>query len=186
MKLFENLPGKRYDIIYADLPWDYGGRTQHAGVGVSNTGSARAHYRTMKSPQLESFPINQIANDDCLLFMWATSPLLHHAVALGLAWNFQWVTVAFVWDKQITNPGYYTLSQCEQVLLFKRGKIPQPRGTRNERQLVSEKRREHSRKPEEVRTRIERMFPTQQKIELFAREHHDGWDSWGDQLPNRK
>lgn len=181
MPLYENLPQKKYDIVYADPAWDYGGRTQHAGPGVCDTGSARAHYRTLTVDQLKSFPIDQIVNDDCLLYMWTTSPMLNHALAIGEAWNFKWVTVAFVWDKQITNPGYYTLSQCEQVLLFKRGRIPQPRGIRNERQLVSEKRRKHSQKPDEVRARIERMHPTQSKIELFARAEQKGWDVWGDQ-----
>ena len=64
-------------------------------------------------------------------------------------------------------------------MVFKRGRIPQPRGARNIRQFISEKRTKHSKKPNEVRHRIEQMFPTQRKIELFAREFADGWDVWG-------
>ena len=67
------------------------------------------------------------------------------------------------------NPGFYTLSQCELCLVFKRGKIPRPRGSRNVRQLVSAPRGPHSAKPDEVRRRIGLMFPEQRKIELFAR-----------------
>jgi len=84
-----------------------------------------------------------------------------------------------VWDKQKTNPGFYTLSQCELCLVFKRGRIPQPRGARNIRQLVSAGRGPHSEKPAEVRQHIEAMFPTQSRIELFSREHAPGWTAWG-------
>ena len=72
------------------------------------------------------------------------------------------------------------MSQCELCLVFKRGKIPSPRGARNVRQLVREGRSGHSAKPEEVRGRIDAMFPGLRKIELFARGQIDeGWTAWG-------
>ena len=111
--------------------------------------------------------------------MWATNPHLDQAIDLGKRWGFAWATVAFVWDKQRVNPGFYTMSQCELCLVFKHGRIPAPRGARNVRQLVSEKRAGHSRKPDEVRRRIEAMFPSARKIELFAREHIAKWAAWG-------
>ena len=98
------------------------------------------------------------------------------------AWGFQWATVGFVWDKQRVNPGFYTMSQCELYLIGKRGKIPSPRGARNVRQLVSSMREKHSKKPHEVRTRIEEMFPEQRKVELFAREKVRGWSAWGEEI----
>jgi len=94
-------------------------------------------------------------------------------------WGFKWVTIGFVWDKQKVNPGYYTLSQVELCLIGKHGRIPKPRGSRKERQLVSTPRTAHSCKPHEVRKRIELMFPSQRKVELFARESYPGWDCWG-------
>ncbi len=81
------------------------------------------------------------------------------------------------------NPGHYTLSQCELCLVFRRGRIPTPRGSRNERQLVAAPRGAHSEKPAEVRRRIERMFPGQKKIELFARTRAPGWEAWGRDAP---
>ncbi len=72
-----------------------------------------------------------------------------------------------------------TLSQTEFVLVFKKGKFPSPRGARNIKQLVSVKRTTHSTKPDEVMKCIEQMFPTQEKIELFARKKVIGWDSCG-------
>ena len=181
-QLFPPLPNDRFAIIYADPPWDYKGQLQHAGAGSDDTGGALRHYPTLTLDTLKTLPVSDIAEDDCLLFLWATSPHLDQAIELGKAWDFEWATIAFVWDKQKVNPGFYTLSQCELCLVFKRGKIPQPRGARNIRQLVSAKRGPHSSKPEEVRNRIDKMFPTQQKIELFARTTtppNPTWSLWG-------
>ena len=128
---------------------------------------------------MKKLKISAIADDDSLLFMWASNPHLEQATDLGKAWGFKYKTVAFVWDKQRVNPGYYTMSQVELCLVGKRGRIPQPRGARNVRQFLSSPRGIHSSKPEEVRQRIEQMFPTQKKIELFARTEAPGWDHWG-------
>ena len=175
------LPSEQYDILYADPPWDYKGQLQHAGPNSGDTGGAVRHYETVTTAEMAQWKIWKMAADNSLLFMWATSPHLDQAIDLGKAWRFQWATVAFVWDKMKTNPGFYTLSQCELCLVFKRGKIPQPRGARNIRQLVPEMRGKHSAKPNEVRKRIEQMFPTQSKLELFARRQFPGWDAWGNQ-----
>ncbi len=176
---------QRYGVIYADPPWDYKGQLQHAGPGSGDSGGAIRHYDTVRLRDLMELDVADIAAEDALLFMWATSPHLDQAIDLGKAWGFAWATVAFVWDKQRVNPGFYTMSQCELCLVFKRGRIPTPRGARNVRQLVSEPREEHSRKPEEVRRRIEAMFPRQRKIELFARETDiHGWDVWGAEIPH--
>lgn len=174
----------KYQVIYCDPPWDYKGQTQHGGKGKSDTGSALSHYPTMKLKELIALKpmIDKLADDDCMLFMWASSPHLDQAIDLIKGWGFKWATVGFVWDKQKVNPGFYTMSQCELCLIGKKGKIPQPRGARNVRQFVSEMRGRHSAKPHEVRLRIEQMFPDQNKIELFARERVKGWDAWGNEV----
>lgn len=181
-KTTQLLPAKTYSIIYADPPWDYKGQLQHNGVGGVDTGGAIRHYPTVTTTEMKKWEINNITNKDCLLFLWTSSPHLDQAIDLGKAWGFSWATIAFVWDKQKPNPGSYTMSQCEICLLFKKGKIPQPRGSRNVRQLISVTREEHSRKPDEVRHRIELMFPSQDKIELFARRKVEGWDCWGNEV----
>ena len=172
-------PNKKYSIIYADPPWDYKGQLQHTGSGGKDSGGAVRHYPTVPVSEMKTWDVASISEEDCLLFMWSSSPHLDQAIQLGKAWGFRWATVAFVWDKQRSNPGFYTMSQCELCLVFRRGKIPQPRGARNMRQLVQIKRTRHSEKPEAVRERIEKMFPHQCKIELFARKRHQGWDAWG-------
>lgn len=177
--VYPELPKGEFEIIYADPPWDYKGQLQHAGAGNGDSGGAERHYSTLTLAELMDLPVRTISACDCLLFMWSSSPHLDQAIDLGKAWGFAWATVAFVWDKVRVNPGFYTMSQCELCLVFKRGKIPGPRGARNVRQFVSAKRTEHSEKPEEVRKRIKAMFPRQRKIELFARENATGWKSWG-------
>ena len=169
-----------YAVIYCDPPWQYG-RRQHAGAGKPDTGGAESHYPTMGAKELAALPVSSVAAADAVLFMWATSPLLDQAVALFSAWGFTYKTVSFVWYKQRTNPGYYTMSQCELCLVGKRGKIPQPRGARNVRQFVDVKRGRHSEKPAEVADRIVEMFPHHKRIELFARTQRAGWDVWGNE-----
>jgi N6-adenosine-specific RNA methylase IME4 len=192
--LYPRFPEKKYSIIYADPPWDYGGKMQFdkSGTKAKNENwekkifisSANFKYPTLKTKQLKLLPVREITNEDCLLFMWVTNPHLAQGIQLGQAWGFEYKTVAFIWDKMVHNPGKYTLSYCELCLVFKSGRIPMPRGTRNEKQLIRSPRGQHSAKPTEVREAISRMFPTQQKIELFARSETIGWDAWGLEIPS--
>lgn len=177
--IFAPLPNGKFDIFYADPPWDYKGQTQHAGKGKTNTGGAAKHYPTITLPQLKMLPVPSIAADNALLYLWTTSPHFEQALALAKAWEFGYATLAFVWDKERVNPGFYTMSQCELCFVFKRGKIPMPRGSRKERQLIREPRGEHSAKPDVARERIYNMFPKQKKLELFASKKVEGWSSWG-------
>lgn len=188
-ELYPTLPQEKYDIIYADPPWDYGGKMQFDKSCIKSENknweknifisAANFKYPTIKTKVMKCIPIWRIASDSCLLFMWVTNPHLAQGIELGTAWGFEYKTVAFIWDKMCHNPGQYTLSNCEMCLVFKRGKIPTPRGARNIQQLIRSPRREHSRKPDEVRDNIVKMFPTQKKIELFARQKTVGWDTWG-------
>ena len=98
-----------------------------------------------------------------------------------------------MWYKHKPNPGHYTLSECELCLVGRKNGIPLPRGDRNIRQFISQKKDRHSAKPREVRRRIEQMFPNQKKIELFARPDpqlniftnktaFDNWNVWGNEV----
>ena len=136
----------------------------------------------MKTREICAIPVADIAEDDALLFLWATGACLPEAVDVGRAWGFKWATVAFVWDKRTAVAGFYTMSTCEYCFVFKRGKIPKPRGPRNIRQLLSRKVGRHSEKPAEVRNKIVEMFPYHHRIELFARERFSGWDTWGNEV----
>lgn len=195
-KIYPKLPDDKYQIIYADPPWDYGGKMQYDKTTIKeeNIGferkiflsSANFKYPTLKLRQLKELNIKSIAADDCILFMWTTGPQMANSIELGKAWGFEYKTMAFVWNKMIHNPGRYTLSQTEFVLAFKKGKFPQPRGARNIRQLINVPRGKHSEKPIEVIDGITKMFPNQKKIELFARKNFVGWDNWGLEIPSSK
>jgi N6-adenosine-specific RNA methylase IME4 len=75
---------EKYPLIYADPPWDYKGQTQHGGKKSSDTGGAINHYPCLKLPQLKAMKpmIDELAADDCLLFMWSSSPHLDQAIEL--------------------------------------------------------------------------------------------------------
>lgn len=194
--IYPPLPQKIYDIIYADPPWDYGGKMQYdkSCIKTENIGftkkifisSASFKYPTLKLNELKQLNVASICSNNCLLFLWTTGPQLEKAVELGNSWGFEYKTVAFVWDKKNHNPGRYTLSQTEFVLAFKKGAIPTPRGARNIRQLIAVPRGKHSEKPEEIISNISKMFPEQKKIELFARKNYVGWDNWGLEIPDNK
>ena len=195
--VYPKLPDKKYQIIYMDPPWDYGGKMQYdkSTIKSENIGfkrniflsSASFKYPTLKLKELIELDIPKIADEkSCLLFMWTTGPQFSNSIKLGEAWGFEYKTVAFVWDKMIHNPGRYTLSQTEFCIVFKRGTIPTPRGARNVRQMIKVPRGEHSEKPLEVIDGITKMFPEQDKIELFARNNYNGWDNWGLEIPDHK
>lgn len=175
---------KKYNIIYADPPWEYKQSQmnfQNYGKGKKYSNDVTEHYPTMSLYELKGLPVPNIADKDCLLYMWATNPNLDIAIELGKSWGFQFKTVAFVWDKQRTNYGFYTLSQCELCLVFKKGKIPK-RLITNTKQFLSQKLGRHSEKPKEIRDRIDNMYNYLPRIELFARQYADGWDCWGNEV----
>lgn len=195
-ELFPALPKKKYDVIYADPPWDYGGKMQYDKTCIKSENidfkrnifisSASFKYPTVKLKDLMQLQVDSISADNCILFMWTTGPQFANSIELGKSWGFEYKTVAFVWDKQVHNPGRYTLSQTEFVLAFKKGKFPSPRGARNIKQLVSSHRGKHSEKPEIIIDGITKMFPEQNKIELFARKNYVGWDNWGLEVPDNE
>ena len=134
--------------------------------------------------------VSEIAAKDCLLFLWTTGPKLNLAFDVIERWGFRYATVAFVWEKRDINPGSYTLSSTEYVLVARKGNIPNPRGRRDIRQFYQGRRTKHSSKPPMIRSYINEMFPDSSKIELFARkedmlfETNDwkGWDVWGNEV----
>ena len=94
--IYPKLPDKKYQVIYADPPWDYGGKMQYDKTTIKdeNVGfekkifisSATFKYPTVKLKQLKELDVGSIAADDCLLFMWTTGPQMENAIELGTAW----------------------------------------------------------------------------------------------------
>lgn len=167
---------KKYNVILADPPWEY-------ADSMCSGSRSTDHYPSMGLNELKALGVPAMADETaCVLFMWTTGPSIDRALALGKAWGFQYSQVAFVWDKQRTIPGCYTITECEFVLVFRKKGVRLPKRVKtNARQFFQEKPREHSRKPEYVQDAIELMYPNTTKIELFARRTREGWDSYGNE-----
>lgn len=170
---------KKYDVILADPPWKYRNWSKR-GEGKS----AACHYDTMAVDDIMRLPVGNIAAKDSVLFMWATFPLLPQAFAVMRAWGFDYKTGG-AWAKKTKNgkdafgTGYIFRSAAELFLVGTRGHVsPLNRKTRN---IINAVAREHSRKPDEQYELIENLFPGTNRIELFARQHREGWDVFGNE-----
>lgn len=164
---------KKYPVIYADPPWRYE-HTETESRAVEN------QYPTMSLDEICEMPISNIAHDDCVLFMWATSPKLEDAFRVLNAWGFKYRTCA-VWDKEVIGMGYYFRQQHELLLVATKGDIPTPAPADRPGSVLRDKRALHSEKPEAMREYIESMYPQLDKVELFCRAPKDGWSAWGNQ-----
>ena len=173
---------KKYSIIYADPPWQFSAWSNKAQKHVSK------HYQTMTIQDIKDLPVNELSAENAALFMWATFPNLPLALDAIKAWGFTYKTCAFTWLKQnkkssslFWGMGYYTRSNAEVCLLATKGK-PLPRMSHGVHSAIVSPIEEHSKKPDEARNRIVDLFGDLPRIELFARQHADGWDCWGNEV----
>ena len=164
---------ERYPVIYVDPPWRY----EHA---ESESRAIENQYPTMSLDEIKEMEIGAIAFNDCILFMWATSPKLAEAFEVLQAWGFSYRTCA-VWDKQKIGMGYYFRQQHELLLVAVRGNPPTPSPADRPSSVFSYPRGQHSAKPHEVYELIEAMYPTLPKLEMFCRSPRTGWGVWGNQ-----
>ena len=173
------LPNKKYQIIYADPPWDY------ADQGCQ--GTMANHYKGMKLDEICNLPVKEITTPDCILFMWATYPMLPEALTVMQHWGFNYKSIAFQWLK--LNPkaltpfyglGRWTRGNTEPCLLATKGKPK--RISKGVFQLIQTPRAKHSQKPAEARDKIIELMGDLPRIELFAREKTRGWDVWGNEV----
>jgi len=162
-----------FNVIYADPPWRYEhARTENRAI--------ENHYPTMDLQEICDLPIDNIAANDCMLFLWATAPKLEESIRVVESWGFTYRT-CMVWVKDKIGMGYYARSQHELLLIAKRGDIPAPPTNSRVSSVVRSPRGEHSKKPVEFYEIIEGMYPELRKIELFCRSPRQGWHVWGNQ-----
>jgi len=172
------LPNKKYKIIYADPPWEYDDPLKSKKVW----GNVTNHYDTMSVEDICKLPVNDIAENDCMLFLWGTWPQLPNVMKVMESWGFEYKSIAFVWVKTFNGRyhrgmGRWTRSNTEFVLLGKKGKPK--RMSCKISQLVVSPVNGHSKKPDKVRQQIVRLMGDIPRIELFARTKVHGWDVWG-------
>lgn len=188
---FAGLKKNGYGVIYADPAWTF---TTRSDKGKER--SPEQHYQCMTLEDIKALPVSNLATKNCVLLMWVIDTHLPMALDVMTAWGFTYKTKGFNWVKlnqdgsPFTGMGFWTRANpedClygtindaeEDCLLGTKGR-PQ-RIAKDVRRLVMSPRREHSRKPDEIRDEIERLVDGPY-VELFARETKPGWCSWGNQ-----
>ena len=167
------LPDGKYNVIYADPPWRY-------DFSVSDSREIENHYPTMEIEDICALPISDLAADDCVLFVWGTSPKLRECFAVIDAWGFEYKT-CMVWVKDKIGMGYYARQRHELLLIATKGNPPVPEPSSRPDSVVNGERTVHSRKPALFYGLIEKMYPDSQKVELFCRTPQQGWSVWGNE-----
>ena len=175
---------KKYDVIYADPPWEY----KESGGGNR---VVKAHYPTMCIDDICNLPVNDICTNKAILFLWVTFPRLEQGLKVIKEWGFTYYGLGFDWVKmnqKTPTPawgmGYYTRQNTEVCLIGvkKDRKCRIKPQVRNVLSVVHSPKREHSRKPDEIRDYIVDICGDIPRIELFARQQHEGWDCWGNEV----
>jgi N6-adenosine-specific RNA methylase IME4 len=172
-------PEAKYRVIYADPPWSYGDK---ADAGSVQSGGAARHYPTMSITELCAVPVADWCEENAVLFLWVTSPLLFECAPVVKAWGFSY-RASFVWDKVRHNMGHYNSVRHEFLLVCVRGSAtPDVVELFDSVQVIE--RTGHSEKPAEFRRIIETLYPHGKRVELFARQQVDGWTAWGNEIPD--
>jgi len=172
------LPKDKYSIIYADPPWQY-----YEG-GYKNQSQ---HYNTMTIDKLSELPVEDLAADDCILFLWVTFPILPEALSLMGQWGFEYSTIGFNWIKSnkggkgfFFGLGRWTRSNSELCLIGTKGSPARKDASIS--QIIYTPVEKHSKKPDIVRDKIIQLVGDLPRIELFARQSTKGWDVWGNEI----
>jgi site-specific DNA-methyltransferase (adenine-specific) len=175
------MSSKKYRIIYADPPWSYKDKALAGNRG------ACCKYKVMEVFDISKLNIKDLADEDCVLFMWVTMPKLNECFDLIKEWGFQYKTTAFTWVKKnkkseswFFGMGRWTRANAELCLLATKGKPK--RINSGVSQIIDTPIQAHSQKPDEVRKRIVKLMGDIPRIELFAREKTEGWDCWGNEI----
>lgn len=172
------LPEKKYGVILADPEWRF---EVWSPAGLDR--SADNHYATSETAKIAARPVQDIAAKDCVLFLWATAPMLPHALHVMAAWGFDYKSHA-IWDKGASGTGYWFRNCHELLLVGTRGNVVAPSPGTQPPSIHKALRGEHSVKPIFFHIQIAEWFPHLPKIELNARRSREGWDTWGLEAPN--
>jgi N6-adenosine-specific RNA methylase IME4 len=172
------LPTKRYGVIVADPEWRFEPYNRETGMDRA----ADNHYPTNSTEIIMARDVASIAAEDCVLFLWATVPMLRDALSVMESWGFEYRSHA-IWDKIHIGTGYWFRNRHELLLVGTKGNIPAPAMGDQFASVTAIARKEHSAKPEQFLQMIEQYFPTLPKIELNRRgPSRFGWDAWGNEF----
>jgi N6-adenosine-specific RNA methylase IME4 len=185
---------KKYNIILADPPWTF---KTYSEKGKEKK-SAELHYPCMTIDDIYNLPVQDISDDNCVLFLWVTNPMLQEGLETIKRWGFTYKTVGFSWYKKnkiadsfFWGLGYWTRANSELCLLATKGKPT--RISKGVHQVINDESfldteqilstiRIHSQKPDEIHEKIVKLCGDVPRIELFARNYTPGWDVWGNEV----
>ncbi len=167
-----DLPAGQYRTLVIDPPWRY----EHC---KTYSREIEKEYPTMELEEIKSLKIPSAEN--AILFLWSPAPKIEEALEVMNAWGFSYRTSA-VWNKEIIGMGYWFRGQHEFLLVGVKGNVSPPEESARVSSVIHQRRGKHSKKPEITYEIIEKMFPNQQRIELFARNKREGWKSWGNEM----
>ena len=171
-----NLPNKKYNIIYADPPWQY----------QESWGNGQVGYKTMSINDIKDIPVQNILEDKAHLYLWVTNPFLREGIEVCESWGFDYKTL-ITWVKTYKDGtpemgmGYYFRGCTEHIIFGVKNKMKCiNKTTKNMFMAVNTKR--HSEKPSSTRDMIVSTSGDLPRIELFARKKINGWDYWGNEI----
>jgi len=168
-----DLAGGTFGVIYADPPWSY---------SLDFEGNSRSILNQYETMNIEAICALKVpAAKDCVLYMWATAPLLPEALRVISAWGFDYKSCA-MWDKEAMGMGYWFRGQHEILMVGVRGKVTSPPTSLRISSVIRCRRGQHSRKPDYVRDMIAKWYPSARKLEMFSRLKRPGWEVFGNQV----
>ena len=170
-------PLMRANIAVLDPPWSFSSNS------VDRPGrNARRHYRCMSDAEIAVIPVCDWLEDDALVFVWTTSPMLERSMAVVRQWGRLRYVSQIVWCKDRIGTGFWVRNRHEVVLLYRRGAFPCPRPAPFLDSVIAGQQRQHSRKPDALQDRIDVVWPDARKIEIFARQRRPGWVAVGNEV----
>jgi N6-adenosine-specific RNA methylase IME4 len=181
--LIEFAQARRFATILADPPWQFNNKTGK----VAPEHRRLSRYGTMKIEEIMALPVAQLAEPTSHLYLWCPNAMLPEGLAVLKAWGFTYKS-NIVWHKirkdggsDGRGVGFYFRNVTELILFGVRGKNARTLAPgRRQVNFLASRKREHSRKPDELYSLIEACSP-RPYVELFARGMQQGWTSWGNQ-----
>lgn len=175
--------GRKFRTILADPPWQFQNRTGKMAPEHKRLN----RYSTMQLEEITALPVSEVADEPCHLYLWVPNALLTEGLAVMRAWGFQYKS-NIVWEKVRKDGlpdgrgvGFYFRNVTELILFGVRGRNARTLApARSQVNLIRSRKREHSRKPDEIYELIEQCS-SGPYLELFARGTRPGWVLWGDQ-----
>jgi N6-adenosine-specific RNA methylase IME4 len=181
--LLEACERQRFGTVLADPPWRFSNRTGK----MAPEHRRLSRYGTMSLEEIKSLPVGETSLPQSHLYLWVPNALIHQGLEVMSDWGFTYKT-NLVWYKVRKDGGpdgrgvgFYFRNVTELVLFGVKGSLRTRSAGRRQVNLLSSRKREHSRKPSQLYDIIERCSPGPY-LELFARHTRPGWTQWGDEI----